>query len=75
MSITLNKPVYDNVHVDQVKVKKNHLMRLDKGSHPSIKVWENIQEMIKANNSITQFYQSQMVIDSDLFKEKSKKAD
>ena len=31
--------------------------------------------MVKANNSITQFYQSQMVIDSDLFKEKRKKAD
>ena len=56
-------------------MKKNHLMRLDKGSHPSIKIQENIQEMVKANNSITQFYQSQMVIDADLFKENKKKAD
>ena len=60
--------------MDQIKVKKNHLNRLDKGSHPAIKVQENVQEMIKANYSITQFYQSQMVIDSDIFKENKKEA-
>ena len=30
--------------------------------------------MVKANYSITQFYQSQMVIDSDIFKENKKEA-
>jgi len=44
----------------------------DDGSHPDIAIQENIKNMILANNSCMQNPSSQVIIDSDLQREKVK---